>query len=91
MRHRKRKSTEMTLKQFSSAQQLARTPQKEFQHERLARFDGFGLSSFQPVSVTLEDVAALIRYQCLQFNGEFSADALAEIQAAGRHKFVIAD
>lgn len=87
----KKESSTMTLRQFSKAQQLARTPQNEFNHQRLARFDGFGLSSFQPVAVTLADVAELIRWQCLQFNGELNSDALSEIQIAGRHKFVIAD
>ncbi|MCK9369892.1 hypothetical protein M0R04_08310 [Candidatus Dojkabacteria bacterium] len=52
-------------------------------------FGGFGLKDFEPVYVTLDKVAALINWQCLQFNGEYDAEALNEIAIAGRKKFII--
>lgn len=52
-------------------------------------FDGFGLASFQPVTVTIRDVAALVRHEAMQMNGELSNEALTEIQNVGRHKFNI--
>jgi hypothetical protein len=52
-------------------------------------FAGFGLSDYQPVFVTLDSVAALINWQCLQFNGQYDPIALNEIADAGRHKFNI--
>lgn len=55
----------------------------------LAIFAGFGLRSFKPVNVTISAVAQLIRWQALQFNGEWNAEALNEIANAGRRKFRI--
>jgi hypothetical protein len=52
-------------------------------------FDGFGLASFKPVTVTIRDVAALVRHEAMQMNGELSNEALTEIQNVGRHKFNI--
>jgi hypothetical protein len=52
-------------------------------------FAGFGGRDYQPVFVTLDAVAALINWQCLQFNGQYDAMALNEIAQAGRTKFQI--
>lgn len=52
-------------------------------------FDGFGLHDFQPVTCTIPQVAALIRWQCFQMNGNIDANALQEIANAGRKKFTV--
>jgi hypothetical protein len=52
-------------------------------------FDGFGLRDFQPVYVTLRQVAALMRWQALQFNGEWNAEALNDVVKVGRTRFLI--
>ena len=52
-------------------------------------FDGFGLPGFCPVYVTLRQVAALMRWQALQFNGEWNAEALDEVIKVGRTRFLI--
>ena len=40
---------------------------------------GFALKGFDPVSVTIIELANLVSYQTLQFNGELDAEALDEI------------
>jgi hypothetical protein len=52
-------------------------------------FDGFALPGYQPKAVTTAQVAALIRWQCFQLNGDIDADALQEIANAGRHRFTV--
>lgn len=54
-------------------------------------FDGFGLAGFGPVHVTLRQVAALMRWQALQFNGQWNAEALDEVVKLGRTRFMILD
>jgi hypothetical protein len=55
----------------------------------LSPFDGFGLPGYQPVHVTLEQVAGLIRWQAITFNGELEQNALREVLAAGKRHFLI--
>jgi hypothetical protein len=57
----------------------------------LAIFDGFGLAGFKPVTVTTRALAMLIRWQCVQFNGQISAEALDEIATLGRTRFSVVD
>jgi hypothetical protein len=52
-------------------------------------FNGFGLPGFNPVSVTLRQVAKLIRWQAIMFNGEFDAYMYNEIVSIGRKKFIV--
>ena len=52
-------------------------------------FDGFALSDFEPVTCTIRDLAALVRYQCMQLNGELDTTALNEIAECGKRKFTI--
>ena len=52
------------------------------------KFDGFGLPDFEPVQCTIEEVAQLIGYQCIQLNGALDQDALRVIWEA-RRKFHI--
>jgi len=52
-------------------------------------FDGFGLPEFKPTACTRRQVARLIRWQCIQFNGQLDAKALEEIRFHGRKKFIV--
>jgi hypothetical protein len=52
-------------------------------------FDGFGLGSFKPVTVTVKQVAALIRWQCFQFNGGIDATELNNLAYIGKKKFLV--
>ena len=77
----------MTKQQFAEAFRLAKTEQP---HSDLKVFDGCGLPDFQPVTTTLRDVAALINWQALQFNGEYDTIALDEVAYIARKRFIIA-
>lgn len=52
-------------------------------------FNGFALSNFNPITVTVEQVAALVRWQCFQFDGGIDAEALNEIATCGKKKFIV--
>ena len=52
-------------------------------------FDGFALPDFKPVACTTRQVAALIKWQCFQFDGGIDAEALNEIRVCGRKKFEV--
>lgn len=75
---------------FARAASLAKTsPDPLFTPANLAPFEGCGLPGFAPVFVTLAQVAAFVRWQALQFDGEFDAEALAECAAIARKKFFL--
>jgi hypothetical protein len=52
-------------------------------------FDGYGLPDFKPVICTIDQLAALIRWECTFINGGMDGTQLAMIQAVGRHKFTV--
>jgi len=56
-------------------------------HVDISIFEGFGLSSYAPVNVTIRQVASLIRWQAIQLNGEIDAQNFDEIANVGRTKF----
>ena len=80
----------MTLEQFRKAAALALS-NAELPVADAQVFDGFGLPSFQPVYVTIEAVAKLIRYQCFYLDGTFDSDALDGIArvAVKENKFIL--
>ena len=57
--------------------------------EDISIFDGFGLSDFQPVHVTIGQVARLIRYQCQQMDGGYDAENFNDIAEFGRKRFTV--
>ena len=82
----------MTAAEFKAAVALAKNPSVDLIAETrdcADIFDGFALTDFQPVTVSLQQVAGLIAYQALQFNGEWDNIALNEIRTSGRKKFII--
>lgn len=78
----------MTTQEFKEAFKIAESD-VDTSHEDLTVFYEFGLSRFQPVTVTLHQVAALIRWQARRFNGGWDNEALNEVRTAGRRKFVV--
>ncbi len=81
----------MTRKEAQAAYALANDPQQTFTAVDTGIFDGFGLPEFKPVHVTLRQVAALMRWQALQMNGEWDHTALTEVIELGRARFLILD
>jgi hypothetical protein len=81
----------MTKKEFKDACTLAfKCPNLTGTFDNIQLFDGFGLSEFKPVACTLKDLAGLIKWQCLMFNGSVDAEALDDIWSL-RKKFLVID
>lgn len=63
--------------------------------ENIDPFDGYGLKGFEPVYVTLRQVARLIRWQALPImvpkgsQPSLDNEQLEGIAKVGRHKFII--
>ena len=51
--------------------------------------DGFGLPDFQPVCVTIEAVAKILRWQCFYIFGGVDQEALTECRNAFRRKVTV--
>jgi hypothetical protein len=49
------------------------------------------LPDFQPVHTTIDAVAALIRWQALQFNGQWDATELDNMAWIAKRKFTLID
>jgi len=77
----------MRLQDFKAAFNIA--VGDEELSESLDEFDGFAMPGFQPVTVTTRQVAALMRWQALQFNGRWDSHALNTIRQFGRRRFVV--
>jgi hypothetical protein len=76
----------MTNEQFQRAYDLAIDPNFSSLKHDISIFDGFGLRGFQPITATIEAVAACIRWQCCQMNGGIDQEALTECHDAFRRK-----
>lgn len=61
----------------------------DFAKTNIHIFEGFELRDFEPINVTLTDVADLIRWQALQFDGEFDSEELHMIATEGKRKFLV--
>ena len=81
--------TDMTLAQFQKAFAIANDASIDLSNVDDSILFGCGLLQFEPVYTTLEAVAKLIRWQAMQFNGEWNAEALNEVTTIGRKKFMI--
>ena len=81
----------MTKPEFAKAFEIA----KDFDNSPtimdvdIAIFDGFDLNDFNPVYVTLRQIARLIRYQALYLSGEWDSEALNEIGHFGKKRFIV--
>lgn len=80
----------MKATQLQAALDIARSD-AALNIEDIGIFDGYGLRGFEPITCTVEALAMLIRWECVQLNGEINAEALAELARVGRHKFTVID
>ena len=79
----------MTLVQFQKAFAIANDASIDLSNVDDTILFGCGLPRFKPVHTTLEAVAKLIRWQAMQFNGQWNAEALNEVAEVGRKNFLI--
>ena len=80
----------MKAYQLQDAIDLARSG-APLQIEDLAVFEGYGFPDFKPIACTVEALAMLIRWECVQFDGLLDAEALVQIEHVGRRKFTVID
>jgi len=78
----------MNRTDLDSALAIARSD-RALDLDDLALFDGFGLPDFRPVTCTIDALAALVRWQCVRFDGSIDGEALDEIARYGRHRFAV--
>lgn len=79
----------MTLQQFQDAFAIAKDFNRSLSEVDNSILFGYGLPDFKPVHTTLEAVAKTIRWQALQFNGQWDSEALNEIAELGRRNFLV--
>jgi hypothetical protein len=79
----------MTLVQFQKAFAIANDVSIDLSNVDDSILFGCGLPRFKPVHTTLEAVAKMIRWQAMQFNGQWNAEALNEVAEVGRKNFLI--
>jgi len=80
----------MTKQQFARAVEIAKSEQ-DMDAVDFNNLIGYGLPEFKPTITTLRAVAKMIRYQTLQFNGEFDCFELSDLAAAAQRKFIVAE
>jgi len=52
-------------------------------------FDGYTLPEFDPVTVTIDDLAKLIRWQCFKLDGTIDSKELDDLAYVGKRKFKV--
>lgn len=77
----------MTTAELKEATALALS--REDINDSIDCFDGFGLPSFTPVICTIRQLARLVRWQCVQLNGQIDNEAMQAIHHFGRKRFQI--
>jgi len=50
---------------------------------------GYGLKDFKPIHLTLRQVAKVIRWDCIRFNGELDSEEFDDFCRIAKTKFVI--
>lgn len=76
----------MNAVEYKRAFLLAQDADVDLSDESLDIFDGYGLRDFDPVVATVRQVARLMRYQALQFNGDWVNEELTQIKEIFRKK-----
>lgn len=79
----------MKKAEFDKAWEIAKNEEIYLDYESLESFDGYGLSGFEPVYVTIKQIARLIRWQCQYINGGWNYKELNEIGRFGKRRFMI--
>lgn len=80
----------MHKRQLEAAVAIARSA-ADLLGEDIDVFHGYGLHGFKPVTCTLRQVAALIRWQCVYLNGNLDGAALDELADLGKTRFIVLD
>ena len=57
----------------------------------LEPFHGYGCEDFEPITITIEQLARCISYQAVMLNGNIDADAMEELTYCAKRKFLIKD
>jgi hypothetical protein len=78
----------MTKRQFALALEMAMSAEDLPSANESDLFDGFALPGFPVTVCTIKQMASLVRWQCVQFNGELDMENFQEIWA-NRRKFLI--
>ena len=78
----------MNNAQLNAAVKLAQSDADLSAHDD-SIFCGYALKGFQPIIVSIPQLALMIRRQAIYFSGGLDSDALKEIADCGRHKFTI--
>ena len=79
----------MNIQDYSEALAIAQS-KADLTNEDIDIFFGFGLKDFLPVTVTVRQVARLMRWQAGMGDGSWSASELNSIADFGRKRFIIA-
>lgn len=76
----------MTKTEFNQCFKIAQDKSISCDYSNLHLFDGFALKSFKNIVCTTTDLAALIRWQAAQLNGNWDLEQIQEIFNC-KHKF----
>jgi len=79
----------MTKYEAQQAWKIAEDENIALDNEDLSPLFGYGKKTFQPVYVTLRQVAAVMRWQGLQMNGLWDMREVSDLITLGRRNFII--
>ena len=79
----------MTKEQLSAAMRIVEKTNESLLDVDISIFLGYGLPDFKAIYCTIRQLAALIRWDCLLFNGEVNGQALDELCKIARIKFSV--
>ena len=82
----------MTTQEFKAAFKVADDSTVDLSYETMHCTEwalGFGGKDFKPVTVTVRQMAGLIRYQAKYLNGQWDTEALSEVRELGRKAFIV--
>ena len=77
----------MTKIEMAKALKIAKNQNIDLFKEDIAIFDGYGLRGFEPIHVTLNQIARIIRWQAQCMDGTLNAEEINAIAAIGKKKF----
>lgn len=82
----------MTAEQFRHAVIIAKADvQIDSKAHSLEPFDGYGLPDFEPITVTIEQVARCILYQCAYMFGGWDEEELENVRYFAKKRFIISE
>lgn len=78
----------MTKQELSKALEIARS-NIDLSSIDISIFSGCALPGFSPITVTLDTLAAFVRYQIMCFDGSIDVRELNDISSYGRRVFKV--